>query len=53
MRDRTSRGKPLGRMSFARALPDMRRVRRLQWLLDQLSTAPDKPILAACGDWAR
>ncbi|MER8461139.1 hypothetical protein NKH24_34960 [Mesorhizobium sp. M1300] len=36
----------------AAALPDKRLARRLQRLLDQMSAAPDKPILAACGDWA-
>ncbi|MCX7371958.1 MAG: transposase DNA-binding-containing protein [Alphaproteobacteria bacterium] len=36
----------------AAALPDRRLARRLRRLLDQLSAAPDKPIPAACGDWA-
>ena len=36
----------------AAALPDKRLARRLRRLLDQMSTAPGKPIPAACGDWA-
>lgn len=34
------------------SLPDKRLQRRLQRLLEQLSTAPGKPVPAACGDWA-
>ncbi|WP_353843390.1 transposase DNA-binding-containing protein [Mesorhizobium sp.] len=36
----------------AAAPPDKRLARRLQRLLDQMSSAPGKPIPAACGDWA-
>src|SRR3954453_8608627 len=33
-------------------LPDKRLGRRLRRLLDQMSSAPGKPVPAACGDWA-
>jgi hypothetical protein len=36
----------------AAALPDKHLARRLRRLLDQMSAAPGKPVLAACGDWA-
>jgi len=36
----------------AASIPDKRLQRRLRRLLEQLSSAPGKPVPAACGDWA-
>ncbi|MES0070567.1 hypothetical protein NKJ73_33465 [Mesorhizobium sp. M0074] len=53
MRDKTSSsGAAWQEELCAAALPDKPLVRRLQWLLDQLSAAPGRPIPAACGDRA-
>ncbi|GDX39490.1 hypothetical protein LBMAG20_17050 [Methylocystaceae bacterium] len=36
----------------AASIPNKRLQRRLRRLLEQLSSAPGKPVPAACGDWA-